>query len=338
MTQLIVMVVALILSVLTYKKTTQIQANKGTSKALTILSSASASFLVFAAVIVIGASIFADTSKTIPKQSSNVQKQNPLEILSVSDYSNTMKGKQSVSISFGTSQTNYYTLTIHRDKVKQGIELKKDKSNYIGSIDCEANFNKKWYVFLIRDNFKSYIDFKINSIDYKNKQATIIVSTKLYNPDDGSEIEIKNQKLSIKDTLFDNFTKQIKNKKTTPVNTELIDVFNYLKDSPQYVFASFINAWASQDFKKMVNYTQLRWKSREKDPINLLKNQYDFKHIKTAEITDVKPSGTAAYKITAHLTYTTPFNDKTDDVHITGMVIKENGVWGVNPISTLREF
>jgi len=118
---------------------------------------------------------------------------------------------------------------------------------------------------------------------------------------------------------------------------QLIDVFDYLKDSPQYVFASFINAWASQDFEKMAKYTQLRWKSREKEPVKYLKNNYDFKHLKTAEITDVKQSGTAAYKITAHLTYTTPFNDKTDDVYITGMVIKENDTWGVNPISTLRE-
>jgi hypothetical protein len=29
--------------------------------------------------------------------------------------------------------------------------------------------------------------------------------------------------------------------------------------------------------------------------------------------------------------------DKIENIFITGMVIKENGIWGVNPISTLRE-
>ena len=335
MIQFIVMIVALILSVLSYKKVKQIQTQKGTSKALIILSSISVSFLVFVITIVIGASIFTDT----PTKQAEEKKQNKIKVLSVSDFSYTMKGKQSVSISFGTSKTNYYEITIHRDKIKPNTKLIKNENSYIGSIDGEANINKKHYVFLIRDGLKSYIDFKIETLDYTNKQAIIIVSLKLYNPNNEDYIEIKNQKLNITGALFDNLVKQIHTQKIVNKDVKTIDIFDYLKDSPEYVFANFINAWALQDFKKMANYTQLSWKSREKNPSDLLKNQYDFKHIKSAKIVKIDGSGSNAYKITANIKYTTPFHkDKIENVFITGMVIKENGIWGVNPISTLREF
>jgi len=205
MIQLIVMIVALILSVLSYKKVKQIQAQKGTSKALVLLSSISMSFLVFVVTVVIGASIFTDT----PTKQVEVKKQNKIKVLSVSDYSYTMKGKQAVSISFGTSKTNYYEITIHRDKINPNTKLIKNENSYIGSIDGEANINKKHYVFLIRDGLKSYIDFKIETLDYTNKQAIIIVSLKLYNPNDEDHIEIKNQKLNITGALFDNLVKKI---------------------------------------------------------------------------------------------------------------------------------
>jgi len=335
MIQLGIMIVALILSVLSYKKVKQIQTQKGTSKTLVLLSSLSVSFLVFVVTVIIGASIFTDT----PITQVEVKKQNKIKVLSVSDYSLTMKGKQAVSISFGSSKINYYSITIHRDKIKPNTKLLKNENNYIGSIDSEANINKKHYVFLTRDGLKSYIDFKIEILDHTNKQAIIIVSLKLYNPNDENYIEIKNQKLNITGALFDNLVKQIHTQKVVNKDVKTIDIFDYLKDSPEYVFANFINAWALQDFKKMANYTQLSWKSREKNPVDLLKNQYDFKHIKSAKIVKVDGNGSNAYKITANIKYTTPFHkNKIENIFITGMVIKENGIWGVNPISTLREF
>ena len=134
-----------------------------------------------------------------------------------------------------------------------------------------------------------------------------------------------------------NVDKNLKKQNNTIKNIKLLDVKIYKKNSPEYVFANFLNSWAIQDFNSMSKYVQTSWREKEEDPILLLKSQYDFKHLESIKITNVEP-GAIAYRITANLTYKTPFKKNLESVKITAMVIKENGIWGVNPVSTLREF
>ncbi len=109
-------------------------------------------------------------------------------------------------------------------------------------------------------------------------------------------------------------------------------------DSAEYAFASFINAWNNKDYKEMNKFTQLRWKENEKNPEDFLKNFYNLKNLESAKILKIEKNGTAAYKITANIVYTINLiEEKKMNVSITGMVINENNIWGVNPISTIKE-
>lgn len=117
----------------------------------------------------------------------------------------------------------------------------------------------------------------------------------------------------------------------------LINISKFKSDSPEYAFANFINLWNNKDYQEMNKFTQLRWKDKETSPEVTLKNFYDLKELKSAKITKIENSGTAAYKITANIVYINTINDKEYNISITGMVIKEDNIWGVNPISTLAE-
>jgi hypothetical protein len=106
--------------------------------------------------------------------------------------------------------------------------------------------------------------------------------------------------------------------------------------SPEYTFAQFLNAWATKNYDVMSNYTQLRWRYRESNPAEAIKNMYDLKDLKGAKI--IKSEGnSSAFKITANIFYINTMNDKKYNVLITAMVIKEDNQWGVNPISALAE-
>lgn len=129
---------------------------------------------------------------------------------------------------------------------------------------------------------------------------------------------------------------KIVQKKVENINT-LPNSSIYQTISPEYAFANFINAWADKNYKEMADYTQLRWRYKEDKPAEWLKDIYDFKNLKGAKIIKSERSGTASYKITANIFYTNTLNNKDYNVFVTGMVIQEENIWGVNPISTMSE-
>ncbi len=86
----------------------------------------------------------------------------------------------------------------------------------------------------------------------------------------------------------------------------------------------------------MVDFAQTHWVAREKEPIELLKAWYDFKDLKSFSLKKIGASNGVVARITCVVKYEA-FTNKIDTKEITANVIKENGKWGVNPLSVLQE-
>ena len=94
----------------------------------------------------------------------------------------------------------------------------------------------------------------------------------------------------------------------------------------------------------MVSFAQKTWLSKEKDPAGLLEAWYDFKTLKGFRITDAKKVSNVTTDVTCIVQYEAMTN-QISKKQIIARVIKETaaytpneqGQWGVNPISTIRE-
>lgn len=201
MMELMVLIVAIVISIYVFKLTKNAQTKKGTSKAITLFASLSTAFLSFVIIIVVASSTIFTNNKDTTQS---------LIVFSVSDYNYTMKDKQSVSIIFGKTNEQYYDLTVFRDSIKPGIELNKTKQNYIDALDASATFGKDNYVFINKDGYEPFISFKIKELNYELKKAKIDISLKLYNINNKEIKELKNCEIEIKDTMFDNLVKDLK--------------------------------------------------------------------------------------------------------------------------------
>ena len=149
--------------------------------------------------------------------SSNSVNSDKYELLSVTDFSYTMGGKQSVSVSIGENQDNYFNITIHRNQIKNGVSITRYKTKDYNPetewktkvIDAESTINGVNYKFLLKGDLDSKIDFKINQLDYNKREALVNVYLKLVNIDTKKYIILEKKNLLIKDKMFDNFTLQI---------------------------------------------------------------------------------------------------------------------------------
>ena len=130
-------------------------------------------------------------------------------ILSVSDFDYTMGGKQAVSISIGRTKEDYFSITVHRDQIKNKTRILRNTATQPKIIDAETTINHLPYFFLRRDGMQSVIEFNIHSIDYKTKQAHITVYMKLYNGETGKDAEFKKQVFIVRDNMFSNLIKTI---------------------------------------------------------------------------------------------------------------------------------
>jgi len=112
----------------------------------------------------------------------------------------------------------------------------------------------------------------------------------------------------------------------------------------EHTLAGYILAWKDQDWERMVEFTQLTWRENEKDPVEALEAQYDLKTLKGFEIIDSEKISEVTTDITFVVWYEL-FTNQIDKKQIVARVIKESvpytpdeqGQWGVNPISALRE-
>ncbi|MBE3093649.1 MAG: hypothetical protein IMZ52_01360 [Actinobacteria bacterium] len=118
----------------------------------------------------------------------------------------------------------------------------------------------------------------------------------------------------------------------------------FSQESAEYTLAMYILAWKNQDWDNMANFAQETWLDSEEDPAATLEAWYDFKTLKDFEILDIQKISST----TANITFVVQYEAITNQIskmQITAKVIKESdsytpseqGQWGVNPISALKE-
>ena len=133
-----------------------------------------------------------------------------LEVSSVSDFSYTMGGIQSVSITFTEKGNNkhFFDLTVHRDKIKKGFKNTVNKWSPKMPISANASwegYHKLW------NKDKTNLTFKVKELDKKYRKAILSLKSTLYNPDTKKTISFDLKDIVIKGKLFDNLVKTIKN-------------------------------------------------------------------------------------------------------------------------------
>jgi len=120
------------------------------------------------------------------------------------------------------------------------------------------------------------------------------------------------------------------------------------ENPPEKALMGFLECWKKRNFKKMVQFVQITWKSdhieRRNDPKEVLKNLYGNKKLIYFEIKNRKKIQEVFVDIEAIIKYKLPGGIFTRK--IIARIICENGpyeankygIWGVNPIGTLREY
>lgn len=142
----------------------------------------------------------------IPIAPKPIQKQEEIKVLSVSDYSYTLKNEPAVSISYGKDNTNYIGITIHKKNLIEGFsidtEINSDDKKFVSAT---AQWDGKTYF----DNKNSYIKLEIISLNQSDKKATINIELKLNTVDEEPQIFKNKTQLSIENILFENLVKKI---------------------------------------------------------------------------------------------------------------------------------
>ena len=118
----------------------------------------------------------------------------------------------------------------------------------------------------------------------------------------------------------------------------------FSQGSAERTLSEYMLAWKNQDWDKMASFAQKTWLNNETDPAGLLEAWYDFKTLKGFEITNVKKVSNVTTDITCIVQYEAVTN-QISKKQITARVIKETaaytpneqGQWGVNPTSAIRE-
>ena len=87
----------------------------------------------------------------------------------------------------------------------------------------------------------------------------------------------------------------------------------------------------------MLNYTQQTWRDRQNSPAGDLLNSFEYKTLTDAKIENIEKRTDDFYVVTISIKYVNSFNNKETVVKITPTFIKENGKFGFNPISAIRE-
>jgi len=118
----------------------------------------------------------------------------------------------------------------------------------------------------------------------------------------------------------------------------------FVQGSAERTLAGYVSAWGDQDWNKMASFAQKTWLSNQIDPVELLGAWYDFKDLKGFEIIGVEKISTVVNDITFVVQYEFITN-QISKKKIVARIIKETdsfalneqGQWGVNPTSALRE-
>jgi len=115
-----------------------------------------------------------------------------------------------------------------------------------------------------------------------------------------------------------------------------IKIKNLKKGTPKYVLGEFINAWQYKNYEKMVRFTQKSWRERQSSPKGDLFNTFNDKTLTYAKILKIQKNSSNLVRSIVKIKYLTwDKKEKTAIIHPN--IIKEDGEYGVNPISAIRE-
>ncbi len=126
-------------------------------------------------------------------------------------------------------------------------------------------------------------------------------------------------------------------------NARRINPNAYAAGSPERALAEFLAAWQRKNYGAMRKVCQATWLSGQTDPENTLRDWFDIKTLLGAKIEGRDEDGDNAVKLSATISYAVGPDVQTHHIHV--MVIKEerpytpdqNGKWGVNPLSAIKE-
>ena len=149
------------------------------------------------------------TDNKVNKSKSQTQPPKILEnmhIYGVTDFEYTMNGKQAVSITFGVTEKNNCSATIHRKSVKKGYSIEMKNKNS-GDLSIECNWDGKYYVQ--SSKHPTLTRLKIKSIDPKLKEAEVVVSVNVVEPISNKYLDIGTNTIKVSGQNFDNLVKKM---------------------------------------------------------------------------------------------------------------------------------
>jgi len=208
-------------------------------------------------------------------------------------------------------------------------DFEDSKTEDIVEKHIETLHNSNLFLQMAYNNFLDYVD---------NKKPTLVVKIKeniqYYQ---ASKIQAISQAFSIGEKYkfaYDEMTETWREKKFIEEEKQKLQAE---QNTLKYIVAGFITTWQYKDFKEMVQYTQKSWRDRENSPAGYLLNSFEYKTLKDAKIENIEKRTDDFYVATISIKYTNSFNNKETMVKITPTIIKEDGKFGFNPISAIRE-
>jgi hypothetical protein len=209
----------------------------------------------------------------------------------------------------------------------------------------ETLHNSNLFLQMAYNNFLDYVD---------NKKPTLVVKIKeniqYYQ---ASKMQTITQAFSIGEKYklaYDEMTETWREKKFIEEDKKelqleqsklqkiqpFINISQYKENTPKYIIAGLITTWQYKDFKEMVKYTQQSWRDKQNSPVGDLKNIFELRTLQDATIKNIEKRTDDFYVATIEIKYTDILN-KVITTKISPTIIKENGKFGFNPISALRE-
>lgn len=127
-------------------------------------------------------------------------------VLSVSDFSFTIKGQPAVSVAFGVGDGQYCSMTIPRSSVKAGY-VGKSEQDAGAVISGTCFWNGKTY--LESSKHPTVASLAINSLDEATREAEIAVSLHLVEPTINEYLTVDNWQFVIDGEQFANLVKKM---------------------------------------------------------------------------------------------------------------------------------
>ena len=118
----------------------------------------------------------------------------------------------------------------------------------------------------------------------------------------------------------------------------------YNKGTPEQAVAGWLDSWERQKWGAMAEYLQVTWLSKQRNPQKGLRDLFFAKKLKESHIKESTKVCGFIFDVKVRVRYTIAHKSKV--VEINARVLRETapyvpcideGKWGVNPISTLRE-